>query len=30
VHYIAVSPDLKTIYVADSLGDRLDKLQRTN
>jgi sugar lactone lactonase YvrE len=30
VHYLAVSPDLKTIYVADSLGDRLDKLQRTN
>ena len=30
VHYIAVSPDLKTIYVADSLGNRLDKLQRTN
>ena len=27
---IAVSPDLKYIYVADSLGDRLDKLQRTN
>jgi len=25
-----VSPDMKTIYVADSLGDRLDKLQRTN
>jgi DNA-binding beta-propeller fold protein YncE len=30
VHYLAVSSDLKTIYVADSLGDRLDKLQRTN
>ena len=30
VHYIAVSPDLKYIYVADSLGNRLDKLQRTN
>jgi DNA-binding beta-propeller fold protein YncE len=30
VHYLAVSPDMKYIYVADSLGDRLDKLQRTN
>ena len=30
VHYIAVSPDLKYIYIADSLGNRLDKLQRTN
>ena len=30
VHYLALSPDLKTIYIADSLGDRLDKLQRTN
>jgi DNA-binding beta-propeller fold protein YncE len=29
-HYIAVSPDLKTIYVADSLADRFMKLQRTN
>ena len=28
VHYIAVSPDLKYIYVADSLGNRLDKLKR--
>jgi len=30
VHYLAVSPDMKYIYIADSLGDRLDKLQRTN
>ena len=30
VHYLAVSPDMKYIYVANSLGDRLDKLQRTN
>ena len=29
-HYIAVSPDLKTIYVADSLADRFMKLQKTN
>jgi sugar lactone lactonase YvrE len=27
VHYMAVSPDLKYLYVADSLGNRLDKLQ---
>lgn len=28
VHYIAISPDLQYIYVADSLGNRLDKLKR--
>jgi hypothetical protein len=29
-HYMAISPDMKTIYVADSLANRFIKYRRTN